>query len=166
MSLVFSKSRQPQIIMTVFCQGLQSLACLLVSFLYDCSGYHQEFVSVNLRLRLVYSPFFHFCTSLDFLSRQIFGQFSPLHFLTIFCWKGQNSSANKNPSIFFWPKKRRCLSHLPKMRVFDLQLSFSLPNLFLVHVTQKSQQQLTERRLSLGLEEDKLMKIDIWFLLL
>ena len=107
MSLVFSKSRQPQIIMTVFCQGLQSLACLLVSFLYDCSGYHQEFVSVNLRLRLVYSPFFHFCTSLDFLSRQIFGQFSPLHFLTIFCWKGQNSSANKNPSIFFWPKKKK-----------------------------------------------------------
>lgn len=75
MSLVFSKSRQPQIIMTVFCQGLQSLACLLVSFLYDCSGYHQEFVSVNLRLRrlVVVFPLLPFLHFIGFsLSRQIF----------------------------------------------------------------------------------------------
>ena len=144
MSLVFSKSRQPQIIMTVFCQGLQSLACLLACVVSlwlfwlsprICLGqFKAEKTCSSIPPSSISALHWIFSFSSDFLV-------SLFSLPSDFCWKGQNSSANKNPSIFLWPKKERCLSHLPKMRVFDLQLPFWWPNLFLVPVTQKSQLQ-------------------------
>ena len=166
MSLVFSKSRQPQIIMTVFCQRLP-ITCLLGCVSLWLFWLSPRICLGQFKVETCLFPLLPFLHFIGFsLSSDFWSVFSPPLLDYFFAEKDRIQVPIKILQFSFDRKRRRCLSHLPKMRVFDLQLSFSLPNLFLVHVTQKSQQQLTERRLSLGLEEDKLMKIDIWFLLL
>ena len=167
MSLVFSKSRQPQIIMTVFCQRLPItclLGCVSLSLFWlspwICLG---QFKVETCLFPLL--PFLQHFIGFSLFSSDFWSVFSPPLLDYFFAEKDRIQVPIKILQFSFDRKKKMSFTSA-KDACFRPSIVILVAKPLSCSCHSKVTQQLTERRLSLGLEEDKLMKIDIWFLLL